>query len=165
MSLPLPTLRPTEPARAKPPEPIQFLDARIVALLRDGRLRTPAQVAAALRVTPIAVGEALVRLAGQRRILKAGYAVPQGGEPPQLRRAVAYSVGPGEVTPDADFLPPLTGAVAGKHRQSAGPSPCTLHFALGQREGVTMATGGSAAPGCAREAPSRQGRRASSSTG
>jgi hypothetical protein len=81
MSLPLPALRAAAPARPQPAEPIQFLDARIVALLRDGRLRTPAQVAAALRVTPLAVGDALTRLVSQRRVLKAGYAVPSEGKP------------------------------------------------------------------------------------
>jgi hypothetical protein len=85
VNLPLPAPRSTaparpQPARPQPAEPIQFLDARIVALLRDGRLRTPAQVAAALRVTPLAVGDALARLMSQRRVLKAGYAVPEPGQ-------------------------------------------------------------------------------------
>ncbi len=81
MSFALPTLRSTAPAPARAAEPIQFLDARILALLRDGRLRTPAQVAAALQVAPIAVGDALARLMSQRRVLKAGYAVPRAGKP------------------------------------------------------------------------------------
>ena len=58
------------------PEPVQILDQRIVRLLRDGRLRTPAQLATTLGAVTSDVEAALVRLTAQRRALRAGHALP-----------------------------------------------------------------------------------------
>jgi hypothetical protein len=66
-------------AAAPPAQPVPLLDARVVALLRDGRLRTAAQVADTLRTAPDAVQASLLRLAERRRVLRAGYVVPRGG--------------------------------------------------------------------------------------
>ena len=65
-------------AAALPAQPIPLLDARVVALLRDGRLRSAAEVADTLRAAPDAVQAALLRLADRRRALRAGYVVPRG---------------------------------------------------------------------------------------
>ena len=62
--------------RLQPLEPVQLIDERIVRLLRDGRLRTPAQIATTLGVVAGDVEAALLRLAARRRALRAGYAPP-----------------------------------------------------------------------------------------
>jgi hypothetical protein len=62
---------------ALPNEPLPFLDARVVSLLGDGRLRTVGQVAVALTTAPEAVEASLLRLAAQRRVLRAGHVAPE----------------------------------------------------------------------------------------
>jgi hypothetical protein len=65
------------PTVALPIQPIPLLDERVVALLREGRLRTAALVAAVLGTASAAVESSLLRLAGSRRVLRAGYVVPE----------------------------------------------------------------------------------------
>lgn len=65
------------PAQESPSAPVPLLDGRVVAMLRDGRLRTASQVATALGTAPSEADAALARLAARRQVLRAGHALPQ----------------------------------------------------------------------------------------